>query len=48
MVDYKIIKYCKLCNKRFVVNKGESKKKYCEDCQLKVDKEWNNGTEVRE
>ena len=42
MVDYKIIKYCRLCRKRFVVNKGESKKNYCDDCQLKIDKEQNN------
>jgi len=42
MADYKIVKYCRLCKKRFVVNKGESKKRYCDDCQLKIDKEQNN------
>ena len=42
MADYRIIKYCRLCKKRFVVNKGESKKNYCDDCQLKMDKEQNN------
>lgn len=36
MVNYKIIKYCIICRKRFVVNKGESKKRYCEDCVKKM------------
>jgi len=35
MVSYKIIKYCRLCKKRFVVNKGQKKKNYCTDCQEK-------------
>ncbi len=38
MVDYKIVKYCRLCKKRFVVNKGESKRYYCDECQLRIDK----------
>lgn len=33
MADYKIVKYCKLCKKRFVVNKGEVKKYYCSNCE---------------
>jgi ribosomal protein L37AE/L43A len=37
MVDYKIVKYCRLCKKRFVVNKGESKIIYCDDCKLKIE-----------
>jgi len=36
LVDYRIVKYCGLCKKRFVVNKGENKKIYCEDCYQKV------------
>ncbi|MBN1377025.1 hypothetical protein JW949_01685 [Candidatus Woesearchaeota archaeon] len=44
MVNYNIVKYCRLCKKRFVVKKEESKKKYCNNCQLKIDKgeinEW--------
>ena len=32
MVDYKIIKYCSVCKKRFVVHKGQSKRYLCWDC----------------
>jgi hypothetical protein len=39
MVDYKIVKYCRSCKKRFVVNKGESKKNFCDNCQVKFNKE---------
>jgi len=42
MAEYRIVKYCRLCRKRFLVNKGESKKNYCDDCQLKLDKEVDN------
>jgi hypothetical protein len=41
MIDYKIVKYCRLCKKRFVVNKGESKQNYCDECQSKFDNEQN-------
>ena len=34
MVDYKIVKYCRSCKKRFLVNKGESKNNFCKDCEL--------------
>ena len=36
MAEYKIIKYCRMCRKRFVVNKGESKKNYCDECVIKL------------
>jgi len=36
MVDYNIVKYCRLCKKRFVVPKGESKKNFCDVCQIKM------------
>ena len=39
MVEYNIVKYCRLCKKRFVVNRGESKKNLCNDCQLEIDNE---------
>ena len=39
MVDYQIVKYCRMCKKRFVVNKSEAKKNYCNECQLKLEKE---------
>ena len=35
MVDYQIVKHCKACRKRFVVNKGDAKEYYCNDCQPK-------------
>ena len=38
MVDYKLVKYCKLCKKRFVVDKNESRKFYCDKCQKIADK----------
>lgn len=37
MVDYKIVKFCRLCKVRFVVPKSESKKNYCDICQKKMD-----------
>ncbi len=33
MVDYNIVKFCRACRKRFVVNKGENGKHYCDKCQ---------------
>ena len=39
MADYNIVKYCRLCKKRFVVGKSEAKKNYCDVCQLKVGNE---------
>ncbi len=38
MVDYKIVKFCRWCRKRFVVKKGESKKQYCDKCEKLVQK----------
>lgn len=42
MVDYNIIKFCRLCRKRFVVNKKEAKKNYCDECLVKIKKDYNN------
>lgn len=47
MIDYKIVKYCRLCKRRFVVAKGESKKIYCKDCQVRVDRENREMEESR-
>ena len=33
MADYKIVKYCRRCRKRFVVQKGQSAIIYCGDCE---------------
>ena len=38
MEEYNIVKYCRYCKKRFVVNKG-SKKYLCDKCQKNEDKE---------
>ncbi|MFH0867916.1 MAG: hypothetical protein V1831_01265 [Candidatus Woesearchaeota archaeon] len=38
MVDYNIVKYCRSCRTRYVIRKGEYKN-YCDDCQLKINKE---------
>ena len=35
MINYKMVKFCRLCKSRFVVSKGESKKYYCEKCENK-------------
>ena len=39
LVDYNLVKYCRMCKKRFVVNKSESKKNYCDDCQSRFNNE---------
>ena len=39
MTGYKIIKYCMRCKQRFVVAKGESRKRHCDSCQEQIDKE---------
>ncbi len=36
MASYKIVKYCNLCKVRFIINKGEVVKNYCDDCQKKI------------
>ncbi len=35
---YKIIKYCRLCRKRMVLEKGEARQNYCKECQKKFEK----------
>jgi hypothetical protein len=42
MVDYKIVKYCRLCRERFVVHKGEAKRLYCDRCEKRIAKEEEN------
>lgn len=38
MVDYKIVKHCRLCKKRFVVEKSEARINFCKECQLRLNK----------
>ena len=42
MADYKIVKYCRWCKKRFVVGKVDAKKNYCEDCHIKAKKYYES------
>ncbi len=37
MVDYNLVKFCRVCKKRFLVNKKEAKKNYCDSCQKKYE-----------
>jgi len=39
MVEYNIIKNCRLCRVRFVVKRVESKKIFCDKCEKIADKE---------
>lgn len=36
MVTYNLVKYCRLCNARFVVDKKFSRTVYCSSCQKKL------------
>jgi hypothetical protein len=38
-IDYKIIKYCINCKQRFVVKKGQSLVRYCDDCKNNMEVE---------
>ncbi len=38
MVEYKIVKFCRLCNARFVVEKGQRRRIYCDACQKKIER----------
>jgi hypothetical protein len=37
--DYRFVKYCRLCHKRFVVNRGERVNNYCDACIKRFKKE---------
>ena len=36
MVEYNIVKFCRLCRARFVVGKSEAKRQFCAVCQKKT------------
>ncbi|MBU1632185.1 MAG: hypothetical protein KJ580_03170 [Nanoarchaeota archaeon] len=36
MIEYNLVKYCRWCKKRFVVDKGKVRMIYCTECQKKV------------
>lgn len=48
MMSYRIVKYCRACKKRYLVDKGESKKNYCEDCHEKVQKYYQEQEKKKE
>lgn len=35
MVEYKIVKHCLSCKARFVVDRTESKRMFCDKCQAR-------------
>lgn len=39
MVEYNLVKFCRLCKKRFVVKRADAKKNYCDSCQKKYEDE---------
>ena len=43
MADYKMVKYCRLCKKRFVLKKGDQINNYCKDCQKIIRRSKNEG-----
>jgi hypothetical protein len=47
-MSYRIVKYCRACKKRYLVEKGESKKNYCEDCHENVQKYFAKKAEKEE
>jgi len=47
-VEYRIVKKCGLCRGRFVVERSQSKRIYCDACQIKVDKSNSEMAAARE
>ena len=48
VVDYKIVKYCGFCKKRFTVNKGEARTYYCPECAARFRRKENEKKEREE
>jgi len=36
MVEYNIVKHCRMCGIRYIVPRTKSKKDYCDPCMAKV------------
>ncbi len=36
MAEYRLVKFCRLCKIRFVVEKSEAKKNYCDKCLKRI------------
>jgi len=39
MIEYTLVKYCRLCKKRFLISRGDKVENYCKDCLKKFRKE---------
>ncbi len=39
MIGYKTLRVCRLCKKRFVVEKGQKHNYYCKECLKKLEKD---------
>ena len=37
MAEYRIVKYCGNCRKKFVVDKSESRRYFCDECEKGVE-----------
>ncbi len=37
-MDYKLVKHCRYCKKRFLADRGQSRRIYCNPCEKKVAK----------
>jgi transposase-like protein len=46
MVNYNIVKHCGLCKVRFVVDKSQARKHFCDACQKRIEREQRD--EVRQ
>jgi len=42
MVEYNIVHFCKMCKIKYVTPRSESKKQFCDKCQIIVDKTERN------
>ena len=47
MADYKLVKHCRLCKARFVVDRGQARVIYCTKCQKKVHGESQKQTRAK-
>lgn len=39
MAEYRIVKYCRFCKKRMLLEKWDTKKNYCDECQARISRD---------
>ncbi|MFO8015612.1 MAG: hypothetical protein R6U32_00760 [Candidatus Woesearchaeota archaeon] len=39
MAGYRIVKYCKLCKRRMLLEKGDNRRYYCDECQARINRD---------